>query len=86
MLDGGFQPKISDCRDLFQEVMDKPYHHSISLMEILRHIVEFDTKLHHMNEVFQQMQKIGMFRLGEKYFYNEIKELYSSLLLFKDFK
>ena len=65
--------------------MGKPYHYSITLMEILRHIVEFDTKLSHTNEMFQKMQKIGKFQLGEKYYYDEIRELYSSLVLFKDF-
>jgi hypothetical protein len=31
------------------------------------------------------MQKIGRFLLGEKYYYNELTELFSAMLLFRDY-
>jgi hypothetical protein len=35
LLEGGFQPQISDCRDFFQAVMGKPYDYQIRLVDIL---------------------------------------------------
>lgn len=72
MLDGGFQPKISDSRDLMEEVMAQPYHYSMSFIGIVNSLVAFDLGLQHKNEKFLEMQKIGKFDLGERYFYQEI--------------
>ena len=39
LIDGGFQPKISDNRDLFNELMGKAYEHSIHLKDIMEQLV-----------------------------------------------
>jgi hypothetical protein len=70
LLDGGFQPKISDNRDLFHHMMGKAYTHSISLKDVVDKLVELDHKLHKENENFLQLQKTGRFTLGEKFYYN----------------
>jgi hypothetical protein len=72
LIDGGFQPKISDNRDLFRQLMGKSYIHSIHLKDIMDKLVELDQKLHKNNENFLQLQKIGRFTLGEKLYYQEL--------------
>lgn len=44
----------------------------------------FDRQLTLTNEKFLEMQKLGSFCLGEKFYYHELCELFNSLVLFKD--
>ena len=64
LLDGGFQPKICDNRDLFYQMMGKPYDHSIQLKDIMHNLIELDLRLRKQNENYLQLQKIGKFTLG----------------------
>ena len=72
LLHGALQPRISDCRDLFEEIMGKPYNYSIHLSELLDPILKFDELLHHKNELFLEIQRIGRFTLGETFYYHEL--------------
>ena len=49
LLEGGFQPRVSDGRDLFEEVVGRAYEWSIQIAEVARKIADFDAKLHHKN-------------------------------------
>lgn len=64
--------------------MGQKYSYTIHFIDIFKHLVDFDKKLHKLNELFRPMQKIGNFNIGEKFYYHEITEQYSSLILFKD--
>jgi hypothetical protein len=65
--------------------MGKQFHHSIHLLVIFDKLIFFYKTLRSFNENYLDMQKLGSFILGEKYYYQELVELYSSLLLFKDY-
>jgi len=64
LLEGTFLPKISDNRDLFEELMGKPFHHSIHLLDIFDKLLCFNKTLRKFNENYLDMQKLGSFTLG----------------------
>ena len=70
LLEGGFQPKVCDGRDFFEEVMGRAYDYDVHLKDIIRPLIDFDAKLHHKNELFLQMQRAGKFQLGDTYYYH----------------
>jgi hypothetical protein len=49
LLDGAFQPKVSDCRDFYRAVMGKEYDHGTALLDIVEGLVRFDERLHEKN-------------------------------------
>lgn len=49
LLDGAFQPKVSDCRDFYQAVMGRQYEFSTIFLDILKSLVRFDEQLHSKN-------------------------------------
>lgn len=49
MLDGAFQPKVSDCRDFYRAVMGQQYEFSTPFLDILESLVRFDEQLHNKN-------------------------------------
>ena len=49
LLEGGFQPRVSDGRDLFEEVVGQPYEWKIQISEVVKKLADFDAKLHHKN-------------------------------------
>jgi hypothetical protein len=52
LLDGVFQPKISDCRDFFRDIMGKEYNYTIHFLDIIEQLAKFDDKLLAKNELY----------------------------------
>jgi hypothetical protein len=49
LLDGAFQPKVSDCRDFYRAVMGRDYDYNTPFLDILESLVRFDEQLHKKN-------------------------------------
>ncbi len=49
MLEGNYQPKVFDTRDIMQEVMGKVWKYSVSLKQIMEQIPAFEEKMSKRN-------------------------------------
>jgi hypothetical protein len=49
LLDGAFQPKVSDCRDFYRAVMGREYDHGTAFLDVVEALVKFDEQLHGRN-------------------------------------
>jgi hypothetical protein len=49
MLEGNYQPKVFDTRDIMQEVIGKVWRYSISLKKIMEKIAAFEEKMSKRN-------------------------------------
>lgn len=70
LLDGAYQPKIFDTRDLMREVLGKPWSYNIMLKEIIDCVSSFEEKMTKRNENYMALQKTGEFLLGDVFVYN----------------
>lgn len=72
LTDGSLQPKIFDTRDLIEEAIGTPYDHKIKLKTIYDSLPKLAERLHAKNEKFLEMQKTGIFHLGDIFYCEEI--------------
>lgn len=70
LLDGAYQPKIFDTRDLMREMLGKPWSYNIMLKEIIDSVPSFEEKMTKRNENYMALQKTGEFLLGDVFVYN----------------
>jgi ubiquitin-protein ligase len=70
LLDGCFQPKIYDTRNLVYEVLGESWSYEWRLRDIIDRLGPFEEKLIKRNEQYLALQKTGQFMLGEVFIYN----------------
>lgn len=83
LLDGCYQPKIFDTRDLIYEVLGQAWTYTNKLKDITDKIPTFEEKMADRNENYLALQRTGLFFLGDVFVYNELEE-HTSLTLFVD--
>ena len=70
LLDGDYQPKIFDTRDLIHEVLGDSWNHNHKLKNIIDAISSFEAKMANRNENYLALQRTGIFFLGDVFVYN----------------
>lgn len=83
LLDGCYQPKIFDTRDLVYEVLGEAWNYTNKLKDITDQITFFEEKMAKRNENYLALQRTGLFLLEDVFVYNELEE-HTSLTLFVD--
>lgn len=70
LLDGDYQPRIFDTRDLIHEVLGDNWNHNHKLKNIIDAVSLFEEKLAKRNENYLALQRTGIFFLGDVFVYN----------------